>query len=373
LGEKVKKIPFVDLKAQYKSIGSEIDEAMAKVVTDCAFISGKYVHEFEENFAAFCGAKKCVAVGNGTDAIFIALKALGIGPGDEVIVPANTFVATSEVVTLAGAKVVFVDCDPETYNINVNLIESAINPKIKAVIPVHLYGQPADMIKIREIADNYGLKIVQDCAQAHGATIDSSPLVNYGDILCYSFYPGKNLGAYGDAGAIVTNDNALAMRARMIANHGRIGKYDHEFEGTNSRMDGLQGAILNVKLRYLSGWTRKRKRNAASYNRLLENVETVVRPYVMKNVSHVYHLYVIRIKRRNELQGYLKENGVSVGIHYPAALPNLKAYKYLQYSPDDFPVASQYQDEILSLPMYPELTEQQIDFITEKVSEFFGR
>jgi len=365
-------IPLVDLKVQYLSIKNEIDEAIERVIADTAFINGKYVQEFEVNFSQYCSAKHCIGVGNGTDAIFIALKALRIGPGDEVIVPANTFVATSEAVTQAGATVVFVDCDPETYNINLNLIESAINSKTKAIVPVHLYGQPADMHRIREISDNYGLKIIQDCAQAHGATIDSSSLVNYGDILCYSFYPGKNLGAYGDAGAIVMNDDALATHARMIANHGRIGKYDHEFEGTSSRMDGLQGAILNVKLRYLPDWTRKRQKNAASYNHLLEKFEAVVTPYVMDSANHVYHLYVIRTKRRDELQGYLKQNGISAGIHYPTALPNLKAYKHLKHSPDDFPVANQYQDEILSLPMFPELKEEQIRFTTEKMAEFFG-
>jgi len=353
------------------SIKSEISEAIENVIADAAFINGKYVQEFEKNFAAFCQAKHCVGVGNGTDALFIALKALDIGPGDEVIVPANTFVATSEAVTMTGAQVVFVDCDPKTYNTDVKQISDLISTRTKAIIPVHLYGQPAEMNSIRKIADRYNLKIVQDCAQAHGAIINERPLANFGDILCFSFYPGKNLGAYGDAGAVVTNDDEIAKRVRMFANHGRILKYDHEFEGINSRMDGIQGAILNVKLKYLPKWTEKRMKNAALYNELLQDIDDIIIPYVHENVKHVYHLYVIRTKRREELQKYLKENGIATGIHYPIALPNLKAYRYLGHRPTDFPVASRFQDEILSLPMYPELADTEIEFIVEKIKEFF--
>jgi dTDP-4-amino-4,6-dideoxygalactose transaminase len=365
------RISFVDLKAQYLTIKHEIDETIADVISDTAFINGKYVLKFEESFAQFCEAKHCVCVGNGTDAILLALMASGIGPGDEVIVPANTFVATSEAVTMAGAKVIFVDCDPETYNIDVNGIESVISPKTRAIIPVHLYGQPADMRSIRHIADNHGLKIIQDCAQAHGAEIDGKPLGSFGDVLCYSFYPGKNLGAYGDAGAIVTDDKELATRARMLANHGRISKYDHEFEGINSRMDGIQGAILYVKLKNLSEWTKGRRENARSYNRLLQGVKDIVTPYVSPIVKHVYHLFVLRAKRRDQLQEYLKTNGIATGIHYPVALPNLRAYRYLGHKPSDFPVASQCQEQILSLPMYPELSEEMIEYISEKVMEFY--
>jgi len=366
-------VPFVDLKAQYINIKDEIDDTFKKVITDTAFINGKYVKEFETNFAQFCHAKYCIGVGNGTDALFIALRALDIGAGDEVIVPANTFVATSEAVTQAGAKVVFVDCNPETYNIDANLIESSISSKTRAIIPVHLYGQPADMETIRYIADKHGLKIVQDCAQAHGAEISKKPLASFGDILCFSFYPGKNLGAYGDAGAIITNDGDLANQSRMIANHGRISKYDHEFEGVNSRMDGIQGAILNVKLKYLPEWIEKRRENAELYNRLLQGAGDIITPYVADNVKHVYHLYVIRTKQRDKLQQYLKDKGIASGIHYPIALPNLRAYRYLKHNPKDFPVASKYQDEILSFPMYPELTDAQIELVVNKVKEFFRR
>jgi len=364
-------VPFVDLKAQYLSIKNEIDEAIKKVIMDTAFINGKYVKEFETNFAQFCQADYCVGVGNGTDSLFIVLRALGIGAGDEVIVPANTFVATSEAVTMSGAKVVFVDCDPETYNIDVNSIESRISSKTRAIIPVHLYGQPADMEAVQHIADKHGLKIVQDSAQAHGAEIDGKSLASFGDVLCFSFYPGKNLGAYGDAGAIVTNDEELATRARMVANHGRISKYDHEFEGVNSRMDGIQGAILNVKLKHLSEWTEKRRKNAEVYNNMLHGVGDIGTPCVADNVKHVYHLYVIRTKKRDKLQQYLKDEGIATGIHYPIALPNLKAYHYLKHKPEDFPVASKYQDEILSFPMFPELTDAQIELVVNKVKEFF--
>ena len=364
------KTPFVDLKEQYQAIKVEIDEAIQSVIDETAFISGKYVQGFEKNFAAFCGAKHCIGVGNGTDALFIALRALGIGLEDEVIVPANSFVATSEAVTMTGARVVFVDCDPDTYNIDANLIELKITSKTKALIPVHLYGQPVNMPAICEIARKHNLKIVQDCAQAHGATFDGKSLADFGDVLCFSFYPGKNLGAYGDAGAVVTNYDEIAKRALMTANHGRIGKYDHEFEGVNSRMDGIQGAVLNVKLKYLEQWNENRRRNADIYNHFLKDIPNLSLPYTLPNVKHVYHLYVIRSKQRNALQHFLRENGVATGIHYPTSLPKLKAYQYLGHKPDDFPVATQYQNEILSLPMYPELNDNDIQYVVQKIKQF---
>ncbi len=370
LGAKDVQTPFVDLKAQFHQIYNDIDNHISDVIHNTAFIRGRYVQEFEKNFAKFCEAKHCLGVGNGTDAVFIALKALEIGSGDEVIVPANTFIATSEAVSMTGAKVVFADCDPDTYNIDVNLIESKITSRTKAIIPVHLYGQPANMPVICEIAKQYGLKIVQDCAQAHGATFDDKPFAYFGDVLCFSFYPGKNLGAYGDAGAVVTNDDNIAEKALMIANHGRIGKYNHEFEGVNSRMDGIQGAVLNVKLKYLEQWNENRRRNADLYSHFLKDIENISLPCILPNVKHVYHLYVIRSKQRDALQNFLKENGISSGIHYPIALPNLKAYQYLGHKLDDFPVASQYQQEILSLPMYPELSEDMIEYVVQKIRNF---
>ena len=369
--ENVQTVPFVDLKAQFHQIYNEIDGSIKSVIQNTAFIRGKFVEEFEKNFAEFCNAKYCIGVGNGTDALFIALKSLGVTSGDEVIVPANSFIATSEAVSLTGAKVVFTDCDPNTYNIDTKLIESKITSRTKAIIPVHLYGSPANLPEICRIADKYDLAIVQDCAQSHGAMLDNKALAHYGNVLCYSFYPGKNLGAFGDAGAIVTNDEKIAKKSLMIANHGRVEKYDHEFEGVNSRMDGLQGGILNVKLKYLGEWNENRRKNADIYTRLLEEVSDIHLPTVLSNVKHVYHLYVIRTKQRDSLQKFLKQNGISTGIHYPIALPNLKAYQYLGHSSKDFPVASQYQHEILSLPMYPELSQSNIEYVVQKIKSFY--
>jgi dTDP-4-amino-4,6-dideoxygalactose transaminase len=367
------KIAFVNLKVQFHQIYNQIDDQINKVINETSFIQGKYVKAFEKNFAKFCKAKHCIGVGNGTDALFIALKALNISRGDEVLLPANSFIATSEAVTMAGASVVFVDCDPETYNIDLNRIRSKITNKTKAIIPVHLYGQPAHMSLISEIAKEYNLNIVQDCAQAHGATFDNKPLADFGDILCFSFYPGKNLGAYGNAGAIVTNDNEIANKVLMFSNHGRKDKYKHEFEGINSRLDDIQGAVLNIKLNYLNQWNDSRRNASILYNTLLEDIELITTPYTLPNVKHVYHLYVIRLKKRNELQAYLSQNNILTGIHYPIALPNLEAYSYLNHKPADFPVASQYQNEILSLPVYPGIAESTVRHVSQIINNFMKK
>jgi len=362
------RVPFLDLKLQYKAIKEEIDEAIANVIEEAAFVGGEHVKKFEEEFAAFCDVKYCIGVGNGTDALFIALKALGIGIGDEVITVANSFIATSEAITMTGAKVVFVDCDPLTYNIDVKKISSAITPLTKAIIPVHLYGQPADMVTLQKIAKEFNLFLIEDAAQAHGAEIKGQRVGTFGILACFSFYPGKNLGAYGDAGAIVSNDEELAMRCRMIANHGRVKKFNHDFEGVNSRLDGLQAAILCVKLRHLEEWTQKRFDIANSYKSFLNNSEVII-PVAADGVKHVYHLYVVRVSRRDTIQTVLKERGIDTGIHYPIALPNLKAYEYLGYGPKDFPIATQYSKEILSLPMYPELKRAHIEYICKKLQD----
>lgn len=367
------KIPFVDLREQYNSIRTEIDTAIQEVIESCAFIRGKYVQDFELSFASYCCAKYCIGVANGTDALFIGLRALGVGRGDEVVVPANSFVATSEAVTMTGAKVVFTDCHPDTYNMEPTLIRSKINSKTKAIIPVHLYGQPADLGAICAIAEEHGLKIVQDCAQAHGAQIDGRHLSHYGDLLCFSFFPAKNLGAYGDAGAVVTNDGELAQKIAMYSNHGRVSKYDHEFEGINSRMDGLQAAILSVKLKYLPEWTAGRRRNASLYDGMLADVSGVVRPYRKEGLAHSYHLYVIRATDRDDLRAWLDKHNIASGVHYPIALPNLTAYRYLGHNPEDFPVASSYQSQILSLPMYPEMSPEMIGYVADTVKEFYSR
>ena len=357
-------VPFVDLAAQYRSIKSDVDAVIASVLEETAFIGGPHVKTFEEAFAKYCGVNYCVGLANGTDALFIALKALGIGPGDEVITVANTFVATSEAIKMAGAQVVFVDINPTTYNIDVDQIERKITPKTKAIIPVHLYGQPADMAPIAELAKKHGLRIVGDAAQAHGSTYRGQPISKLADITCFSFYPGKNLGAYGDAGAMVTDNAEWANAARMFANHGRVKKYDHDLEGVNSRLDGLQAAILSVKLRHLDDWTEKRRRNAQLYTRALAN-SGVVTPVEIADVRAVYHLYIVRVPngRREAVQERLQKEGISTGIHYPIALPYLNAYRHLGHGPADFPESLRASGEILSLPMFPELSEQQIDYV----------
>lgn len=367
------KIPFVDLKAQYLTIKEEIDGAVQKVINDTAFISGKYAKEFEDAFAKELGVKHCIGVGNGTDALFISMKCLGIGSGDEVITAANSFIATSEAITQTGAQVRFVDVEHDTHNIDVNKAKEVITSKTKAIVPVHLYGQPADMGPLMELADRHNLFIIEDSAQAHLAEYNGKKTGGFGDAACFSFFPGKNLGAYGDAGAVVTNDDILATRMRMFANHGRIGKYDHDFEGINSRMDGIQGAILNVKLKYLPVWTEKRRNAASLYNALLKGVERLVLPVEKPYAKHVYHLYVIRTAKRDLLRKYLNDKGISAGVHYPIALPNLLAYRYLGHRPEDFPVSSGYEKEILSLPMYPEITAEMIEYISSAIKEFLGK
>lgn len=361
-------VPLVDLKAQYESIKEEIDAAIQEVLSETAFIGGRRVREFEEEFARFCRASHCVGVGNGTDALFLALKAMDVGPGDDVIVPANSFIATSEAVTMAGARVVFVDINPQTYNIDVARIEEKITPQTRAIIPVHLFGQPADMDPILKLAEKRGIKVIEDAAQAHGAEYRKRRIGSIGDAACFSFYPGKNLGAYGDGGAVVTNDEELAVRIRMLANHGRIDKYDHQVEGVNSRLDGLQAAILSVKLKHLEEWTERRRSVAYSYNQLLKGSGIAI-PKEIPDVRHVYHLYVVRVPAdlRQRLIGQLKEVGISAGIHYPIALPDLQAYRHLPERERRCPEATRAAAEIVSLPMYPELTEQQIRNVVENV------
>ena len=364
-------IPLVDLTAQYRSIKGDVDRAISDVVAASAFIGGRYVDTFEQAFARFCSAKHCVSVGNGTDALFIALTVLGIGRGDEVITVANSFIATSEAISLTGARVVFVDIDPKTYNIDVSKIEERVTQNTKAIVPVHLYGQPADMAPIVEIANKYGLKIVEDAAQAHGAGYKGHPIGTFGEITCFSFYPGKNLGAYGDGGALITNSDELALKAKMFANHGRVEKYDHTMEGINSRLDGLQAAILQVKLPHLREWTDARRKHAYLYDDLLKH-PALITPAEIDDVNAVYHLYVIRVKQelRDRLQKHLLSKGISTGIHYPIPLPYLKAYAYLRHGESDFPRAAAASREILSLPMYPELDETKISFIAEQVQAF---
>ena len=366
-------IPLVDLGAQYLTIKNEIDTALFEVLQRSAFIGGTFVAKFEEEFARAHDVKHCVGVGNGTDAIFIALKALGIGDGDGVIVPANSFIATSEAVSATGARVVFVDCAPFDYCIDPGKIEFAITDKTKAIIAVHLYGQPAQMDELMALAKKHKLFLLEDAAQAHLAEYKGKKVGNFGIVTTFSFYPGKNLGAYGDAGAIVTNDNELAERCRMYANHGRARgeKYNHQVEGFNSRLDAMQAAILSVKLKHLSKWTSARRTVAGRYDEaFLDIPELSIPPHLVERKS-VHHLYVVRTPKRDALREYLKKHNIEDGIHYPIGLPFLNAYKHFGHRTDEFPATAQFQHEILSLPIYPELTEVDQHRVTGAVRDFF--
>ncbi|MFN2126236.1 MAG: DegT/DnrJ/EryC1/StrS family aminotransferase, partial [Anaerolineales bacterium] len=321
-------IKFLDLHKQYISIKSEIDEAIASVIKDSAFIGGKYVKLFEENFASYQQSVHCIGVGNGTDALEIAIEALELPDGSEVIVPANSFISSAEAVTRTGHKVVFCDANPDDYTLDIKDVRRRITDKTSAIIAVHLYGHPCDMDKLLKLAQEYNLKILEDCAQAHGAEYKGRKVGCIGDIGAFSFYPGKNLGAYGDGGAILTNDKSINEKCRMIANHGRIAKYDHEFEGRNSRLDGLQAAILNVKLNYLDEWLDHREIIANTYLEELKGISDITLPVRQAWAKQAYHLFVIRHPTRDKLRTLLSESGVQTGIHYPVALPKLKAFKY---------------------------------------------
>lgn len=363
------KIPFVDLKAQYQSIKPEIDEAINKVISETAFIGGKYVKEFEELFKQYLNINHVIACANGTDSLEILMQAYGIGAGDEVIVPAVSWISTSESVSSTGAMPVFVDIDPDNYTIDTRLIEKKITSKTKAIIPVHLYGNPADMQEIMVIAKKYNLIVIEDCAQAHGAEINGMVIGTFGDAASFSFYPGKNLGAYGDAGGMATNDPAIATKVRMIANHGQLEKHKHLMEGRNSRMDGIHGAVLSVKIKHLKTWTQKRIEIANYYDHLLSNTG-VKRPKVKNQYKHVFHLYVILSEKRDELKKYLETQGIETAIHYPVALPFLDAYKQRRFAKNDFPVAAGFTSKILSLPMYPELTNEMVVKVVEAIIKF---
>ncbi|MFI5150579.1 MAG: DegT/DnrJ/EryC1/StrS family aminotransferase [Bacteroidia bacterium] len=359
------KIPFVDLHAQYNSIQKEIDSALASVIRDTAFIGGggnKYVRSFEEAFGAFSGFRHCIGCANGTDSLEILLKAFGIGPGDEVIVPALTWISTSEAVGNVGAIPVFVDVHPIYYTIDVSLIEAKITSRTKAIIPVHLYGLPAEMDEIMIIAKKHKLYIIEDCAQSHAAVYKGKKIGTIGHAASFSFYPGKNLGAYGDAGAMAMNDEELAHTCRMIANHGQQEKHNHLMEGRNSRLDGLHAAVLSAKLPYLEKWTQARIEHASEYKNQLKG-SAILCPSSPDYSKHVYHLYVVQVKNREGVQAKLKEAGVETAVHYPTPLPLLKAYAARGFKGSDFPVAVKACSEILSLPMFAELKESEIKSI----------
>ena len=364
-------IPFVDLKAQYQSIKKEIDAAIQGVIADTAFIGGKYVKDFEERFASFYGVKHCIGVANGTDAIYIALKMLGIGEEDEVITVANTWISTSETIVQAGAKPVFVDIEPDYFTIDVKKIEEKITPQTKAIIPVHLFGHPADMDPILALAKKYDLKVIEDCAQAHLAEYKGKRVGLFGDLATFSFYPGKNLGAYGDAGCIITNNDELAEQCRMFANHGAIVKHQHKIHGINSRLDGLQAAILTAKLPFLLDWTETRREIAAKYREMLADIEGIEIPMEAEYAKHVYHLYVLRVQNRENLQTYLREHGIVTSIHYPLPLPLVPVYEQLNYKSEDIPVAATYSSKILSIPMFSELQFADLEVIRDSIQSFY--
>jgi len=364
------KIPFVDLKSQYQSIKDDIDHAISGVIENAAFIGGEVVSNFEEEFAKAYGVKNCVSVANGTDSLYIIMKMLGIGEGDEVITVANGWISSSETITQTGAKPVFVDIDPTFYSMNETLVEKLITQRTKAIMPVHLHGQMCDMDAIMKIAEKYGIHVIEDCAQSHFSEFKGIKAGLRGIAASFSFYPGKNLGAYGDAGCIITNDDYLAEKCKMFARHGALKKHQHLIEGVNSRLDGLQAAILSVKLKLIGAWTEKRIVNAAYYSNNLHGVHGITIPAVRPETVHTFHLYVIRTQLRDALAQYLKTKGIETAIHYPNALPNLVAYKHLGYQPSDFPIASEYQNQILSLPMYPELSKKMIDYVTDSIKEF---
>jgi dTDP-4-amino-4,6-dideoxygalactose transaminase len=363
-------VPFVDLHAQYLSLKSEIDAAIAEVIAESAFIRGPHVERFEEAWAKTLGVKHCVSCANGTDALYVAMRALGVKPGDEVITTAHSWISTSETITQAGGRVVFCDTDNETFTIDPALIEAKITSATVGIIPVHLYGQPADMDPIMAIARKHNLWVIEDSAQAHTARYKGRLVGTFGNAATFSFYPGKNLGAYGDAGCVVTNDDHLAEWAAAFARHG--GKGEHVMEGICSRMDGMQAAILNVKLPHLPAWIEARRRVAARYDELLREVGDVVTPKVAPDRDHVYHLYVIRTEKRDALRKHLTDAGVATVLNYPKALPFYPAYVYLGHVPQDFPVAYANQSRILSIPIYPEMEKGMIVSIVDQIGAFFA-
>jgi dTDP-4-amino-4,6-dideoxygalactose transaminase len=363
------KVNFLDLKVQYESIREEISEALQGVLDRTAFAGGPFVAAFEEEFASYCQAEQAIGVGSGTEALWVALLAMGVGPGDEVITAPNTFIATAEAVSFTGATPVFVDIDETTHNLDPALIEAAITDKTKALIPVHLFGQPADMGPILDIAAKHKLFVLEDACQAHGSEYKGKRAGSLGHAAAFSFYPGKNLGAYGEAGAVTTNDAALADKMRMIRDHGQSQKYYHDVVGWNGRMDGFQGAVLSVKLRHLEEWTESRRRNAALYREQLAGVPGLILPEEMDYSRHVYHLFAVRVQGmdRDAFMEALKEKGIFTGIHYPVPVHLQTAYSGLGLGEGSFPVAERCAAEYVSLPMFPELSAAEIAYVAEQV------
>jgi dTDP-4-amino-4,6-dideoxygalactose transaminase len=361
------RVPLVDLRAQYQAHKAELDEALSRCLDNTSFIGGSDHQAFTREFADFCGGGYVALCGNGTDALYLSLLEL-LGPGDgmgEVITVSHTFIATAEAISLAGYRPVFVDIDPETYVMDVSQVEKAITARTRSILPVHLYGQMMPMDKLIALAQQHLLPVIEDAAQAHGATWQGKSPGHWGDAACFSFFPGKNLGAWGDGGAVFTRNDDLANRIRMRANHGRTAKYEHSFEGVNSRLDGLQAAILRVKLRHLSQWNQARRQIASSYDRLLEKLPQVKRPIVRSQAESVFHLYVIQVDERDRILDYMRQSGIEVGIHYPIPLHQQPAYSYLGLAPESLPATHQVAQRILSLPIYPEMTREQVETVVQ--------
>jgi len=363
-------INFVDLKAQYASIAREVDEAMHDVVASADFILGRQVEVFEQEFAAYCATRFGVGVDSGASAIELTLRGYDIGAGHEVITVSHTFSATAFAISLTGARPVFIDVDPRSYNMDPDLLEAAITPRTRAILPVHLYGQPADMDAISRIARKHNLLLIEDACQAHCAVLHGKRVGGFGDAACFSFYPGKNLGAYGDGGMIVTNDGKLAEKLRILRNCGQSEKYHHVMIGFNRRLDNLQAAVLRVKLPHLETWNESRRRAAYLYNELLEGIDEIVIPYEAANQTHIYHLYVIQHPRRDELMVYLRDRGVHAGLHYPVPVHLQPCYRDLNIARGSLPITEELASRVISLPMYPELTGEQIEFVCQQVRRF---
>ena len=366
------KIPLVDLKAQYRTIRPEVDAAIQKVLDDAAFIMGPDVEKFESEFASFCKANVSIGVSSGTAALMLALHAVGVGVGDEVVTSSHTFTATAEAISALGAKPIFVDIDPHTYNMDPNRLADSITSETRAILPVHIYGQPADMKQINDVAATHKLPVIEDAAQAHGATLNGRTVGTLGDMACFSFYPGKNLGAYGDAGALTTNNEALSEKVRLLRNHGRRSKYLHDIIGYGERLDTLQAAILRVKLEHLAGWIDARRRRAARYTSLLAELEITL-PYVAPEADPAWHLYVIRTPHRDEMLDFLQARGIGAGIHYPTPLHLQPAYAHLGYQRGELPITEIVANTCLSLPIYPEMTDQQQDRVVRAIRAFLDQ
>jgi len=362
------KIPFLDLKSQYLSIKDEIDKKISFLLNNAAFILGEELEKFEKEFAEFCNVKYSVGVSSGTDALIIALRALNIGYGDEVITTPNTFIGTAEAISIVGAKPVFVDVSNEDYNINVDLIEEKITEKTKAVIPVHLYGQSVAISSVLDIAKKNNLFVIEDACQVHGAEFEGKKVGAFGEVGCFSFYPGKNLGAYGDGGAVVTDNEELYKKMILLRSHGELEKNRHRIIGSTNRLDNLQAGILRIKLKHLNEWNEKRRQNAAFYRKYLNGMDLIV-PQELEGRKHVYHLFVIRVKNRDKIRKGLFDRGIDTGIHYPVPIHLQEAYRFLGYRKGDFPVSENVAEEILSLPMFPELKEEQIKYVCNSLKE----